>query len=186
MTTFHEFVMESGSAPEWPYPVRYGEEKEIVSDVLVIGGGIAGCHAAVSAAKHGARVAVMDRGHAKRSGMGGAGVDHWHGACTNPCSKVTPEEYTQATIDCTRGYTNGLVRYIIASEGWDTLLDSEKMGMRIRDVEDEFKVAAFRDEETKLLFAYDYKSRHMLRVWGYNHQLQFPVLPIYPPDLLLQ
>ena len=69
------------------------------TDVLVIGGGIAGCHAAISAAKHGAKVAVMDRGHAKRSGMGGAGVDHWHGACTNPCSKVTPEEYTQASLD---------------------------------------------------------------------------------------
>jgi succinate dehydrogenase/fumarate reductase flavoprotein subunit len=170
MTTLHEYMIKEGHAPEWPYPVKYGEEKKIVSDVLVIGGGIAGCHAAVSAAKHGAKVAVIDRGNAKRSGMGGVGVDHWHGACTNPCSKVTPEDYTLATIECTRGYTNGLVRYIIASEGWDTLLDSEKMGMRIRDVDDEFKGAAFRDDETKLMFAYDYKSRHMLKVWGHNHK----------------
>ena len=42
------------------------------------------------------------------------------------------------------------------------------MGVRIRDVEDEFKGADFRDEETKLMFAYDYKNKHMLRIWGYN------------------
>ena len=40
--------------------------------------------------------------------------------------------------------------------------------MRIRDVDDEFKGAAFRDEKTKLLFAYDYKNRVTLRVYGYN------------------
>ncbi len=42
------------------------------------------------------------------------------------------------------------------------------MGVRIRDVDDEFKGADFRDEKTKLMFAYDYKNRHMLRIWGHN------------------
>lgn len=44
----------------WPYPVRYGREQTISADILVVGGGIAGCHAAISAAKRGARV-VIDR-----------------------------------------------------------------------------------------------------------------------------
>ena len=35
---------EAGKAVEWPYPVSYGEEKEINTDVLVLGGGIAGCN----------------------------------------------------------------------------------------------------------------------------------------------
>ncbi|MGB9920659.1 MAG: FAD-dependent oxidoreductase [Moorellales bacterium] len=168
MATWHSYVRSTGRLPEWPYPVRYGEEKEVTCDVLVIGGGVAGCRAAIAAAQHGARVVVAERGHAKRSGAGGAGVDHWHGACTNPCSKVTPEEYTQAILDCAGGYSNGLVRYIIAKEGWDTLLELERMGVQIRDVHDEFKGAEFRDEETKLMFAYDYENRHILRVWGYN------------------
>jgi succinate dehydrogenase/fumarate reductase flavoprotein subunit len=116
----------------------------------------------------GASVALADVGHAKRSGAGGAGVDHWHGACTNPCSKVTPEEYTKACYESMHGYTGAHVRYIITNESWDALLECEKWGMRIRDVEDEFKGAEFRDEETKLLFAYDYDNRHILRVWGYN------------------
>ena len=38
-----------------------------------------------------------------------------------------------------------------------------EMGVQIRDVQDEFEGADFRDEETKLMFAYDYKNRHVLR-----------------------
>jgi succinate dehydrogenase/fumarate reductase flavoprotein subunit len=168
MSTWYEYIQRNAPVPEWPYPVRYGEENEIVSDILIIGGGIAGCHAAVSAARRGASVVVAERGMTKRSGSGGAGVDHWHAACTNPCSKVTPMEYTQALIDSAHGYTCGLARYIETSESWDTLLDCEKMGVQIRDIHDEFKGADFRDEKTKLMFAYDYKNRHIIRVWGYN------------------
>jgi succinate dehydrogenase/fumarate reductase flavoprotein subunit len=141
---------------------------EVVTDVLVVGGGVAGCRAAISAAQSGVKVAVAERGHAKRSGAGGAGVDHWHGACTNPCSKVTPEDYTRAVFDSAHGYTSGAVRYISTREGWDTLLECEQMGVQIRDVNDEFKGADYRDEETKLMFAYDYENKHILRVWGYD------------------
>ena len=168
MSTWHEYVQKTGKVPEWPYPVNYGKINEIVADVLVIGGGVAGMQAAISAARAGVKVAVLERGHAKRSGAGGAGVDHWHGAVTNPCSEVTPEMYTNACYDSMKGWTGGHVRYIITKESWDTLLECEKMGIQIRDVKDEFKGAVFRDEATKLMFAYDYRSRHVIRVWGFN------------------
>jgi succinate dehydrogenase/fumarate reductase flavoprotein subunit len=168
MTTLHEYMQQSGTVPEWPYPINYGKVNEVTSDVLVIGGGVAGCRAAISSAKSGARTVVAERGMVKRSGAGGAGVDHWHGACTNPCSRVTPEEYIQAIYESAHGYTSGHARYIAAKEGWDTLLELEQMGVRIRDVDDEFKGADFRDEETKLMFAYNYKNRHILRIWGHN------------------
>lgn len=168
MTTWNEYVSEGGRVPEWPYPILYEKETVIPADVLIVGGGVAGCHAAVSAARNGAKVVLAETGHAKRSGSGGAGVDHWHGACTNPCSKVTPLDYTLASMECAHGYTNGIARYIICSEGWDTLLECEEMGVQIRDVQDEFKGADFRDEETKLMFAYDYANRHVVRIWGYD------------------
>jgi succinate dehydrogenase/fumarate reductase flavoprotein subunit len=167
LTTWQDYI-NSGKVPVWPYPVDYGKENEINCDVLVLGGGVAGCHAAVSAARHGAKVVVADRGHAKRSGCGGAGVDHWHGAVTNPCSRVTPLDYTRACYDSMHGYTSGIARYIINKESWDTLLEMEQMGVQIRDIHDEFKGAPFRDEKTKLMFAYDYENRHVVRVWGYN------------------
>jgi len=34
---------ESNLVMEWPYPVDYGKENEAGADVLVVGGGIAGC-----------------------------------------------------------------------------------------------------------------------------------------------
>lgn len=168
MTTWNEYIEEHGTAPEWPYPIQYERESVISVDVLVVGGGVAGCRAAISAAQHGATVALVESGNAKRSGAGGAGVDHWHGACTNPCSKVTPLDYTQACLESMHGYTNGIARYIICKEGWDTLLECEAMGVQIRDVHDEFKGAEFRDDETKLMFGYDYENRHVVRVWGFD------------------
>jgi succinate dehydrogenase/fumarate reductase flavoprotein subunit len=168
MTTWHDYIQRDTPPPEWPYPVRYREENEVTADVLILGGGIAGSHAAISAARRGVKVAVVEVGMTKRSGKGGTGVDHWHAACTNPCSKVTPLEYTQAIMDSAHGYVSGVARYINARESWDTLLMLEQLGVRIRDVDDEFKGAVFRDEETKLMFAYDYKNRHVIRVWGHN------------------
>ena len=45
-----------------------------------------------SVAARGAKVVVVEKGAVIRSGDGGAGVDHWHGAFTNPCSKITEHE----------------------------------------------------------------------------------------------
>ena len=165
---WHEYVAETGKVPDWPYEIKYGKETIVESDVLVIGGGLAGCRAAIAARQRGASVVVADRGFTKRSGEAGAGVDHWHGAVRNPCSKITPEMYSEAAMDATDGYTNGLARYIVGMEGWDTLLEAEQMGVQIRDEDDEYKSSIFRDEETKLLFAYDIEHKHCLRIYGYN------------------
>jgi succinate dehydrogenase/fumarate reductase flavoprotein subunit len=154
---------------DWPYAVNYGKENEISTDVLIIGGGIAGCHAAISAAKRGAKVAIVDKGPVIRSGSGGAGVDHWHLACTNPASNITPEEMVGA-LKNTFGewgygeFGNGIAAYISCKESWDALLDIEQMGIKIRDVDDQFVGAPFRDEKTKLLFAYDYDNKFTIRV----------------------
>ncbi|MBW2030775.1 MAG: FAD-dependent oxidoreductase [Deltaproteobacteria bacterium] len=160
------------NAMEWPYPVNYGKENEIEADLLIIGGGIAGCHAAINAAKRGAKVAVVDKAPIVRSGSGGAGVDHWHGAVTNPCSRITPEEMMEFIKGYSHGvtseYGNGIAFYILCKESYDALLDVEKMGVKVRDVDDEFVGAEFRDEKTKLMFAYDYENKHCIRVQGAN------------------
>ena len=161
--------MQNGqAAPEWPYPVRYGKETRVSADVLVLGGGIAGCHAAISAARAGASVIMVEKGHSRRSGQGGAGVDHWQAACTNPCSTVSSEEYTRAVADSMAGYDCGPLRYAQCRESWDAVLDCERLGVQIRDVHGEFEGAEFRDPETQLMFAYDYESRHGLRIHGHD------------------
>ena len=151
---------------KWPYPAQADETVRMEADVLVLGGGIAGCMAAIAAAKRGQRVILVEKGATKRSGAGGSGCDHWESAATNPCSGVTPEELLQAMLDDNDGYNNAISHYIECREGWDHLLEIEGMGGKIRDTEDEFAGAEFRDEATKLMFAYDYKNKFTLRIWG--------------------
>lgn len=162
----------TSSQPEqdtpWPYDIRYEEEREVEVDVLVIGGGIAGCWAAISAARKGATVAIVEKGATIRSGSGGAGVDHWQHNCTNPGSKVTPEDITEACQHSYGGFSNGISRYIACTESYSAMLELEDMGVKVRDSDDEFVGAPFRDDETKLLYAYDYENKYCTRIWGNN------------------
>jgi succinate dehydrogenase/fumarate reductase flavoprotein subunit len=157
-------------AMKWPYPIKYEEESEIETDVLIIGGGIAGCHAALSAARKGARVTVVDKSAVKISGSGGLGVDHWHGAIGNPCCPITPEEWIEQVDEYDYGVTSefglGPICYILGKESYDAMVDVEELGGQVRDVNDAFKGAEFRDDETQLMFAYDYDGKHCIRVFG--------------------
>jgi len=166
MDTYLESV---GEMPPWPYPVYYGKENEVSADVLVLGGGVAGSFAAIHAARKGAKVAIVDKAPICRSGSAGAGIDHWHDACTNPCCTISPEEMVEsggAQGSCIGGFPSQHVAYIACKESYDALLDLENMGIEIRDVDDEFAGAEFRDDETKLLFAYDYDNKHTIRLRG--------------------
>ena len=151
---------------KWPYKNEFGKEEIVTSEILVLGGGLAGCYAAIAAARRGKSVVLVEKGATKRSGSAGSGFDHWESACTNPCSQVTAQEIAEAYVKEQDGYSNGIAHYIECQEGYDRLLDMESFGGKIRDTEDEFKGAEFRDDETKLMFAYDYKNKFTLRVWG--------------------
>ena len=79
----------------WPYPIRYGKENWIETDVLVVGAGVAGSMAGIMAARRGVRVAVVDKAPIDISGCAGAGVDHYLGCISNPDSLISPEEYME-------------------------------------------------------------------------------------------
>ena len=153
-----------GVVVEWPYPIHYDRTNTVGSDILVLGGGIAGSWAAITAAKRGAKVVVVEEADVFSAGP--AGCDHWVYALDNPCCKLSPEELIEVNDLSYFGYLNGVAHYVHYREGYSTLLELEKMGAKVRDTEDEFKGAPFRDEATKLLFAYDYDTKHTIRVWG--------------------
>ena len=48
---------------EWPYPLKWDQEQEKKTDVLILGGGVAGCWAAIAAAKQGVKVALVEKWH---------------------------------------------------------------------------------------------------------------------------
>ncbi len=165
MSTWHEYNESTGRVSEWPYPINYGKENEVSADVLILGGGLAGCHAAINAAKLGVKVVLVEKGAVIRSGQAGTGIDHWYFVCKYPGCKVTPEDATETTLK-QEPYDFGHTTYIPCMESYDALLDLEKMGVEFRDVDDEFAGADFRDEETKILFAYDYVNKHTIRLRG--------------------
>lgn len=175
---YYEYLRDKNSLPDWPYPVEYGEHTKEQTDVLVIGGGLSGCFAAVHAARRGAKVAILEKGATIRSGAAGTGIDHWMFCATNPASALTPEEMFSMFINggaesddpMDRGdhYSSKHMEYIVMHEAYEALLDLEEMGVKIRDTEDDFKGAPFRDEKSKLLFAYDYDGRFCIRLFGEN------------------
>jgi len=168
MTSFNEFLEKEGRAPAWPYPIRYDKEQEIETDVLVLGGGIAGCWAAISAARKGVRVALVEKSATIRSGSGGPGCDHWCDCAAHPLSKVDPDEWAQRLSKGT--YNNGIGRQIQCRENWDTLLEMEQMGGKIRDTEDKYIGAEGRDDASKIMISPRSSPFHntnvVIRVWG--------------------
>ncbi len=170
MTTFHEFVGKNCHVPAWPYAIHYDREQETEADVLVIGGGIAGCWAAISAARKGAKVALVEKSATVRSGAGGPGCDHWCDTPANPLSKVDPDEWAQRLTKAFGGYGCGIGREIQCRESYHTLLELEKMGGKIRDDEDQFKGVEGRDDKTKFLISPRMNPFHdtnvVIRVWG--------------------
>ncbi|MBN1160735.1 MAG: FAD-dependent oxidoreductase [Dehalococcoidales bacterium] len=164
MSTWHSYFKEKGQAPDWPYPIRFEQEQEIDTDVLVIGGGIAGCWAAISAARQGLNVALVEKGDTVRSGAGGPGCDHWCNAPANPLSNVDPDEWAQHMAD--RPYCNGIGIQIQCRENFDTLLELEQMGGKIRDTKDEYVGAEGRDDKTKFMISPRYTKVHSYVPWA--------------------
>ena len=65
MGDYQEFLLDGAAVPEWPYPVTYGKEQEITCDVLVLGGGVAGIHAALTLARKGMKTVMVEKGGKK-------------------------------------------------------------------------------------------------------------------------
>ena len=158
MATWHEYLRDEGRPPAWPYPIHFGQEKIIDTDVLVVGGGIAGCWAAINAARQGVRVTLLEKGDVRRSGSGGPGCDHWCNAPANPLSRVDPDEWAVHMAD--RPYCNGIGLQIQCREDYDTLLEMEQMGGKIRDTNDEYIGVEGRDDATKFMISPRYGKSH--------------------------
>lgn len=177
MGTWHDYLKSEGTPPEWPYPIKFGEEKEIETDVLVLGGGIAGCWASISAARQGAKVVLLEKGDVKRSGAGGPGCDHWCNVPGNPLSRVDPDEWAIQEMEALGPFSNGIGIEIQCREDYDTLLEMEQMGGKIRDTDDEFVGAEGRDDKTKFMV-----SPRYTRFAGYAEHEGWDKPGYNPPD----
>ena len=84
--------------------------KTITSDILVIGGGLSGCLAAINAADHGAKVTIIEKSHTERSGSAGTGNDHfwfWDPDIHLPRNWTIPDMVRDISYDGNYGKTKG-------------------------------------------------------------------------------
>ncbi len=168
----------SGFTPiRWPFPVDYEKVNRIEVDLVVLGAGPAGCCAGISALRRGQSVAVCDKGAIKKSGNCGAGIDHWNDLTEAPLSSQTADEKHNGPNPENRmnrgmiGITGPdlLHRNYISNKGtWSALLELEKMGLPIRDVDGDFDGNPSRDEATGLLKSYNYNHMDGVKLRGGN------------------
>ena len=159
-------------ALKWPYKVDYHKVNQVSVDVLVIGGGHAGCSAGIAAARRGVKVAVCDKAPIKRAGCGGAGQDHWNSLFENPNSPMHTEQVIEKTMETVRSL--GHRDYIAMKGTWDALMELEALGLPIRDQDGDFLDAATYDQSTKLLKSYNYEQMVSIKLIG-GHYIK-PVL----------
>ena len=110
----------------------------IEADVLVIGGGLAGCRAAIEAAESGVETVIVDRGTIGRFGatncalwsiqapFGPRGID----------PRDSPEQMFKDIVIYGRWLGNQNVIEVIANTACDRILDLERYGVKFRKTED--------------------------------------------------
>jgi len=112
-------------------------DKVIDTDVLVIGGGIAGCPAAAKAAEHGLRVTLVEKSKVDRSGSASQGIDHYAGAFPR---NMTPKEFKESCQNMgwdfvfygAMDYIDPTLIYKLSSNGEWAIEELEKLGVTMR------------------------------------------------------
>ena len=112
--------------------------KIIDTDVLVVGGGIAGCPAAAKAAEHGLKVTLVDKAQVDRSGSAAQGIDHYAGPYPRG---MTPESFMKIWDELggkDRAFYNGVIyndptrMYRQYANGTWAIEELEKLGVTMR------------------------------------------------------
>jgi len=107
----------------------------IETDVLVIGGGLAGCMAGIKASEYGVKVTVAEKANTLSSGCAGTGVDHSWAYIPLIHEKMgwtiddLIEDHAQLIA---RGFINKELLRLVARENYNRMLDLEKFGIKIR------------------------------------------------------
>ena len=116
-------------------------DKVVETDVLVVGGGIAGCPAAYKAAEKGLKVTLAEKSNTSRSGSAGQGIDHFSG--TFPRG-MTPADFQNQIKGVSRyegqdGIDPNIRYELHAARDW-TISELEKMGVPMRWDDGKFMV----------------------------------------------
>ena len=107
----------------------------IETDVLIIGGGLAGCMAAIKAAEAGVSVTIAEKADTRSSGCAGTGIDHIWGYIPPVHEKMgyTIEDIMEShTKGIASGFIDRELLYLIVRESYNRILDLERFGLNFR------------------------------------------------------
>lgn len=110
-------------------------DKVVETDVMIMGGGIAGCYAAAKAADHGLNVTLVEKAKTDRSGCAAMGIDHY-GEVQN--DGITPLEFVELADERSRSlngdgrFTDPNIVYQYLDKSLWALEESEKLGITMR------------------------------------------------------
>ena len=121
------------------------EAGEVIStDVLVIGGGLAGCMAAMKAREHGVDVTIMDKEAIRRSGDAATGMDHFPNVAHPKLNGITPEELARRRGIGTEGLVDPDLNLVITKNALHVLAEVEKLGVRTKEEDGTYKLQSGR------------------------------------------
>jgi adenylylsulfate reductase subunit A len=109
------------------------EIEKIQTDVLIIGGGLAGSNAAIGASERGASVVVTDKGKIERSGDVGGGVDHFLAYLNEGPRWDTKEGFLEYLSKVGRGTGHpDIIESLYCDELEDAIERMERIGVSLR------------------------------------------------------
>lgn len=113
--------------------------QELTCDVLVIGGGTAGTMAALTAARRGANVLLLEKAHVRHSGALAMGMDGVNNAVVP--GKASPEDYVADITIANDGIVNQRTVYRTATRGFEMVQRLEGYGVKFeKDEHGEYAV----------------------------------------------
>jgi succinate dehydrogenase/fumarate reductase flavoprotein subunit len=108
----------------------------ITTDVLVLGGGLGGCFAAIKAAEAGANVVLFEKAEISRSGNGNTGLHRI--PLIHPDYNYSFEEFAKLNVEAGSGICDEDVSYEFGKDTLDRVLDLESYGVKVKNDDGSF------------------------------------------------
>lgn len=119
------------------------DQKKIEADVLVMGGGLAGCFAAIKAAEQGVKVVLFDKGHIRRSGNGATGLHRI--PLIHPDFNHSFRDFARLNPAGAHGLADEDISYAFGKDSLGRINDLESYGVQVRDEDGKFDLKEAED-----------------------------------------
>jgi len=110
-------------------------DRVIETDVMIMGGGIAGCYAAAKAAQHGLHVTLVEKAKSDRSGTAAMGMDHYEPVQNDgitPLEFIKLWEERQHALNGDGRFTDPNIPYQYLDKSLWAVEESEKLGITLK------------------------------------------------------